>query len=54
MVFALDLVGQASLAQYPGDSLAGAGELQHCHGGLDGVGVLVVVGVVTGGVVGED
>ena len=54
MVFALDLVGQASLAQYPRDSLAGAGEHQHCHGGLDGVGVLVVVGAVARGVVGED
>ena len=54
MVFALDLVGQASLAQYPRDSLAGVGEHQHCHGGLDGVGVLVVVGAVAGGVVGRD
>lgn len=54
MVFALVLADQALLAQCLSDGLAGAGEHQHCHGGLDGVGVLVVVGVVAGGVVGED
>jgi len=50
VVFALDLVGQALLARYQGDGLAGAGEHQHCHGGLDGAGgsVVVVAGVVVG------
>jgi len=49
VVFALVLVSQALLVQYPGDSLAGAGEHQHCHGGLDGAGGLVVAGGVVGG-----
>lgn len=52
MVFALVLADQALLARYLADGLAGAGEHQHCHGGLDGVGASVVV--VAGVVVGRD
>ena len=48
MVFALVLADQALLAQCLSDGLAGAGEHQHCHGGLDGVGASAVAGVVVG------